>query len=144
MQPLPQLPIDRLIMHLIDMIIHWVEIIPTWIGRGFSYSPLFTEDLRQLDAIHSQLRMHLCTRPIHPWANEAWKANLIALLSQTLRQSKYCSDKLISLSPYLPPASLDNLAGIYRDLIPYLAYAADLVKSFPSDPTGISTSKSNL
>jgi len=125
------------------MIIHWAEIIPAWAGNDFPYSRLFAEDLRQLDAIHAQLRMVLCTRPIHPWARKAWEANLITLLSQSIRQAKHCVEKTIALSPYLPPAYLHNLAGIYRDFFPYLLDAIQLVKTFPSSPTGIPISKAN-
>ena len=50
MQYPPQISIDSLIMHLIDTLIHWIEIIPSWIGNGVPYGHLFAEDLRQLHA----------------------------------------------------------------------------------------------
>lgn len=144
MQYPPQISIDSLIMHLIDTLIHWIEIIPSWIGNGVPYGHLFAEDLRQLHAIHSQLRMHLCTRPLHPWADEAWKTNLILLLAQSIRQSRHCLQKLISFSPSLPSIYLYSLTGMGHDLSLYLSYAVELVKTFPPYSTGIPASKANL
>lgn len=83
-----KIPIDELALLWATTMIHYLRNLPRKLDENSTLSQIIHQDLRQFNAIASQLEMLLCTRPAHPWAEYFWRQNFGYYLSQIVRRSQ--------------------------------------------------------
>lgn len=110
---------------------HLLEVVPGCLGASF-YTRLLDNDRRQFERIAAQLQMALSTRPIHAWATPAWRQNMIPLLSQALRQSRHCFQKLMLIQNHFSVASITHATPLWVGVLPLIVRGRRMLQTYQS------------
>lgn len=112
------LPVEEMSLKLVQSMLHLIGVIPACLGVNRTHQGIFAEELHQLQVLDNQLQMLLCTVPSNAWAIFSWRQNFTSFLTQIIRESQHCLDKLIvSIKPLPVPLVKEFLLLLHQNAI---------------------------